>query len=115
MLMNASPANEETILEQALTFASTEARAAYLQGACGEDAQLRARVESLIDAHEAAGGFLGDKPHQATPASSAMAEGPGTVIDKYKLLEKLGEGGFGVVYMAEQREPVKRRVGTIRI
>src|SRR6266699_3435982 len=89
--MNANTASEETILEQALTSATTEARAAYLQGACGEDAQLRARVESLIDAHEAAGGFLGDKPHVATPASSAMAEGPGTVIGKYKLLEKLAK------------------------
>src|SRR5438128_1615788 len=84
-VMNPDPANEETILEQALTFASTEARAAYLQGSCGDDAQLRARIESLIQAHEAAGGFLGDKPDRATPASSAMIEGTGSVIGRYKL------------------------------
>src|SRR5436189_5236765 len=100
--MNANPANEETILEQALTFASTEARAAYLQGACGEDAQLRARVESLIDAHEAAGGSLGDKPHLATPASSATSEAPGTVLDDYTPPDQAGVSGSRVVHVGAE-------------
>src|SRR2546422_7830183 len=83
--MNPNSANEETILEQALTFASAEARAAYLHGACSDDGPLRARIESLIEAHEAAGGFLDDKPRVAAPASSTVNAGPGTVIGRYKL------------------------------
>src|SRR5213593_2860619 len=108
--MNPNSANEETILEQALTFASAEARDAYLHGACSDDGPLRARIESLIEAHEAAGGFLDNKPRLAAPAPAIVNEGPGTVIGRYKLREKIGEGGCGVVYVAEQQEPVRRRV-----
>ena len=111
--MSANQPSEMTILEQALTFASTDARAAYLQRACGGDEPLRARVVSLIEAHEAAGGFLPDKAAQSARTVRAELrpnEGEGTVIDRYKLLQKIGEGGCGVVYMADQEEPVRRRV-----
>lgn len=111
--MNTQPPNEETILEQALSFASPKERLAYLQGACGGNEALRARVQSLIEAHEAAGGFLADKTTEGVPTvpiEPQLDERPGTVIGRYKLLQQIGEGGCGVVYMAEQEVPVRRRV-----
>src|SRR5579872_2450 len=95
----------EAILDAALQKETDAERAAYLEGACGLNADLRGRVETLLKAHDAAGGFL-----QATINSQSPHEGPGTVIGRYKLLQQIGEGGFGVVYMAEQLEPVRRKV-----
>ena len=84
---------------------SAEEREACLTAACGGDDMLRRQVEVLLRAHAQAGNFL--KP----PSDDALeGEVPGTVIVHYKLLEKLGEGGCGVVYMAEQEEPIRRRV-----
>src|SRR6266487_4355209 len=96
----------EDLLNQALAF-KPEERAAFLAGACGADNVLREKVETLLKAYGEADGFLPEAP---TALIAPISEGSGTIIDKYKLLERLGEGGFGVVYMAEQREPVKRRV-----
>jgi hypothetical protein len=101
--MNTQPPNEETILEQALSFASPEARQAFLKGACGGDEALRARVQSLIEAHEAAGGFLADKVTEGVPTvpiGPQLDERPGTMIGRYKLLEEFGEDGCGVMHMA---------------
>ena len=91
---------------------SPEARAAYLDQVCGPDLDLRRRVERLLDAQPKMGSFL-DSP-AAGPTmnvvSIEMLEGPGTVIGPYKLLEQIGEGGMGIVYMAEQTQPVRRKV-----
>src|SRR4026209_1418614 len=93
----------EAIFNQALDHAAIEQRAEFVRRACGQDDQLRSKVDRLLGAHEAAGGFLQTQTIDVSP----LSEGPGTQIGKFKILEQIGEGGFGVVYMAEQKEPVR--------
>jgi serine/threonine protein kinase/Leucine-rich repeat (LRR) protein len=93
----------------------TEEWEAYLAEACGTDAALRERVETLLRAHQSGRGLL-DSPVAWNPATAPppgqrpITESTGTVIGRYKLLQQIGEGGMGVVYMAEQEKPVRRRV-----
>jgi WD40 repeat protein/serine/threonine protein kinase/tetratricopeptide (TPR) repeat protein len=104
--------NEHELFAAALEIDGPDERSAYLDRSCGGDDALRARVEALLRAHERAGSFL-----QAVPVAGAATldapkplEGPGTVIGPYKLLQPIGEGGMGTVYMAEQTAPVRRLV-----
>src|SRR5207248_2731885 len=94
-------------------------RQKFLDEACGGDAALRADVESLLEASHRAGGFLEQPADWGTMsaftpttnrAEDALLERPGTVIGSYKLLEQIGEGGFGVVFLADQTHPVRRKV-----
>ncbi len=110
------PAPEQAVFAEALQRASPEARVAYLDGACGTDRALRDRVEALLRAAEDAGDFLEQPPtglggeDGSAPLPGELREKPGDRIGRFKLLEKIGEGGCGVVYMAEQEAPVRRRV-----
>jgi serine/threonine protein kinase/WD40 repeat protein len=118
---------EFDVFTNALGESDPDRRAALLDHACGVDRKLRRRVEVLLKAHELADNFLEDAPPLTAvtdaitqdiaairpPAALAppkLIEGPGIQIGPYKLLQQIGEGGMGVVYMAEQETPVRRRV-----
>ena len=117
---------ERQLFFQALEKPARKERAAFLDAACGDDPDLRRRLEALLQKFETLGTFLdepavsapdslhrliagGDSPTETVPAET-LTEKAGDRIDRYKLLQQIGEGGCGVVYMAEQEEPVRRRV-----
>src|SRR5947209_16220002 len=105
---------------EALEIADPAERAAFLDRASGGELALRARVEKLLHRHQQDDSLLdspalapamtGDYPPDPTgkPAVTGPLEGPGTVIGPYKLLQQIGEGGMGTVYLAEQSRPVQR-------
>jgi serine/threonine protein kinase/WD40 repeat protein len=102
--------NEQSIFTAALERDLAE-RVRFLDEACENNPGLRRRIEQLIAAHEAALSFM-DQPagHLAQTVDQPAVEQPGTRIGPYKLLQEIGQGGMGVVYMAEQTEPVRRKV-----
>ena len=104
---------EEAVFEAALQLPADQ-RSAYLDTECAGDAELRRRVEVLLGAFGRASGFMkqpaADTSGRTRLFSHPPSEKPGDCIGRYKLLQQIGEGGCGVVYMAEQTEPVHRRV-----
>jgi eukaryotic-like serine/threonine-protein kinase len=108
-------AQREAALFQAAIQLVGSARASFLDNACGGDGALRQRLEALLAAHEQTEGVLAETAFEEKPTikldlTDAPDEAVGQTLGRYKLLERVGEGGCGVVYVAEQTEPVRRRV-----
>ena len=109
--MGSEITKKDRIFNEAAEIEHPALRAAYLDDACGSDASLRAEIEELLLHDQEGGSFLESLPQRVNVTTDQpAAEAPGAVIGPYKLLQKIGEGGFGVVYMADQTEPVRRRV-----
>src|SRR5262245_47152545 len=118
--MNLRQQQEEALFEAARKLTNPAQRAAFLDAVCAANPALRKQLEELFAAQSDADDLfrplpkpagVAAEPAVAEPASASSADGQvGTAIGRYKLLQKIGEGGFGVVYLAEQKEPVKRRV-----
>src|SRR5580693_3834778 len=113
--MTNPPDREVAVFSTALRLPAGD-RATFLDEACAGDAALRQRVEDLLQASDEAGNFLNraaavpPRPGGTIRLGLTPTEKPGDRIGRYKLLQQIGEGGCGVVYMAEQEEPVRRRV-----
>src|SRR5215475_8336868 len=109
--MNPTVQSIEAILAAAVEIDSAPERHAFLDQACAGDAELRRRVDELVDNHFRAGSFL-ESP--ASPVGDTLddpiREAPGAVIGPYRLMEEIGAGGFGLVFVAEQQQPVRRKV-----
>src|SRR5262245_40959538 len=103
-----STENEELIFDAAIQMSDRGLRAAYLDEMCAGDGSLRRSVEQLLACHDTAGDFLETPPPGANASSAPPSTS--TMVGPYRLVERIGEGGFGIVYRAEQQEPVRREV-----
>jgi WD40 repeat protein/serine/threonine protein kinase len=120
--MSTDPQRLKALFLAAADISDPAERGVLLDRECGSDADLRQRVEALLRAHDELGSFLSSRAEPVATSDAAAgkwvrppeeprpAEGRGALVGRYKLLQQIGEGGFGIVYMAEQQEPVRRKV-----
>jgi hypothetical protein len=101
--------DEEALFHAARRLQPPPQREQYLRGACGDDPALLGRVRELLRAYDEDQSLGGVRLGPAADAVEEMPH-PRALVGRYRLLEQIGEGGFGVVYMAEQQHPVRRRV-----
>src|SRR5687768_16556620 len=102
--------DEQQLFDVARKMEAGTAREAYLQQACGDDEALGQRVRALLQAFDAGASFLEPPIPSMLATEELLREGPGTQLGPYKLMEQIGEGGMGLVFVAEQHEPVRRKV-----
>ena len=102
--------HEMTLFSDALNCSSRDEQVAYVARECAGNPELHARIEALLEGHREAGAFLDGSNSTSSYNDPLKPEVPGTNIGPYKLLEQIGEGGFGIVFMAEQHQPVRRKV-----
>jgi serine/threonine protein kinase/tetratricopeptide (TPR) repeat protein len=108
--MTGTESETKRIFCEALERGPGPRRREYLDRACGDRA-MRSRVEELLRAHDDADDFLECPAVRLAPTpGSSVVPGPGTAIGPYRLLEPIGEGGMGIVYLARQEQPVRREV-----
>ncbi|MFC1764087.1 protein kinase [Planctomycetota bacterium] len=108
--MGSEQSKVEALYHAALEKDSEAERTEFLDAACGDEPAIRARVNALLRANEEAGPFLQFRPAFQGTQSGWSSEVLGTRIGSHKLIEKMGEGGMAVVYLAEQEQPIRRRV-----
>src|SRR5688500_2186555 len=105
-----APPSARAVFDRALDIHAPAQRQAYLAQACGDDSALRQQVDALLKAYDMAGSFLeapaaGVSLHATKHLTAHVREAPGSVVGPYKLLEQIGEGGMGVVFLSEQTRP----------